>query len=124
MRLSLCSTGRLRSHFHPIQNSLFDRHRGRFWMNQSFVDIQIVTGHLMVRKVELEMFSASPTIDFMDSSNCIDRLGNISHNETAYTIRDDLRHGAERIRYHGSTASHSLDHDQAEWLRPLNRKQK
>ena len=51
---------------------------------------------------------------------CVD----VFDQKTCHSLVDDFRHGAPSEGDHRRPASHGLDHDQAERLRPVDRKKK
>src|SRR3954447_17138751 len=87
------------------------------------VTADIVFGHSPDGETPLEFRADPVAVEFADALYCFNRLRLIVHNETGDPVLDYLGNGTAPERYHRRPARHCLDHDQAKWLRPINRKQ-
>src|SRR5215472_18814811 len=79
--------------------------------------------HSRRRKALLKHFPTPFPAQFSYSADCLDRILHAFNDEAGGTRLHKLGDRATAIRNDGRAAGHRLNHYQAEWLRPVDRKQ-
>src|SRR3954471_12591499 len=91
--------------------------------NQGPVATEVLLRHSPCGKSFLEMGSHLASIEFGKPSDRFNSFRLSRHDKACYTFVDDLRHRAGLEGNDRRAAGHGLDHDEAEWFRPIDRKQ-
>lgn len=93
---------------------------GLFRADEPTVDLHVFAGRSFDIEAAFESFSSPRAIELRDAPGCRDGLGHVVDEETRDPIVDDFRRLAAPESDHRSAAGHRLDHDESEWLRPIN----
>jgi hypothetical protein len=90
--------------------------------NQALINLDVIPRHAGGGETLLESAAHSAAIKRQDSSQLAYRLADVVHNLARNAAVHDFRNRAFAKSENGRTAGHRLDHDQAKWFGPINRK--
>src|SRR6266404_6846137 len=88
-----------------------------------FIVTKAFLGHPLRGKALLEMRAYLAPVEFAEPPDGAGGFCFPIHDKAGYTVIDDFRHRARAERDNRRAARHGFDHDQAERLRPVDRKQ-
>src|SRR5262245_35759987 len=91
--------------------------------NQSFIDFHVVVRHAGTCEALVEFLAAAPPIELTYTLHRLHRSIDAVHYKSGNAVLDDLRNRSPTKRNDWCSAGQRFDHHQAEWLRPVNRKQ-
>ena len=90
---------------------------------QRAIDLEIVARHALDAESLVEAGADRGPIEFGEAGDGFDRLVDVANDESAAPGLDHFRHRRRVKGNHRCAARHGLDHDQAEWLGPVDREQ-
>src|ERR1700722_6413168 len=90
--------------------------------DQRLINLDVVLSHPEVCEARLEHRPAGTAAQLRNARHRLHRLGLRTDDKPRHTFLQNLWHRPATKRNRGSSAGHGLDHRQAKWLRPVDRK--